>query len=134
MNLLLRSLAEEDRAIILHSEDIWKVLTKSFTEGVVSQSGGRGVMTDSEIYLHKPAFEVENITHPIHYWHGGDDKNIPAALVQELACHMPPARLHIEENLGHFSLAIHRAAAALDHIGEPRLWPAFPQPMEESRP
>lgn len=124
MNLLLRSLAKEDRAIILHSDDIWKVLTKSFTEGVVSPSGGQGVMTDAEIYLTKPAFEVENITHTIHYWHGGDDKNIPASLVRELANHMPAASLHIEENLGHFSLAIHRASAALDHIGEPRLRPA----------
>lgn len=116
LSLLLRSLSAEDRAIMLYSPEIWKVLTKSFTEGVCSASGGRGVMIDSEIYFEKPDFTPSTIKHPIHYWHGGDDKNIPASLVEELSTDMPYANLIVEPELGHFSLAIHRAPAALDYI------------------
>ncbi len=116
MSLLLKSLSGEDRAIMLHSPEIWQVITRSYAEGVCGPSGGRGVMTDAEVYLRDPELEVENITHPIHYWHGGDDRNIPATLVRELTSAMPHATLHFTDHLGHFSLAIHRAADALDHI------------------
>ncbi|MFK7850945.1 MAG: alpha/beta hydrolase [Akkermansiaceae bacterium] len=116
MNLLVKSLSKQDRDIMLHSQQIWEVLTRSFTEGVVSSSGGQGVMTDSEIYLSESQIIPEEITHPIHYWHGGDDKNIPLTLVRELTHKMPNAKLCTEETLGHFSLAVHCASAALDHI------------------
>lgn len=133
MSLLLRSLSPEDRKIMLHGPDIWEVLTRSFTEGVCSPSGGRGVMVDSEIYFQSPGFDPAAITHPIRYWHGGDDKNIPASLVEELVRTMPYAELVLEPELGHFSLAVHRAPAALDYIanraiGEPCLRPAPTQP------
>jgi pimeloyl-ACP methyl ester carboxylesterase len=116
MSLLLRSLPEEDRRIILHDPEIWPVLVKSFTEGVCGPSGGRGVMTDSEIYLRKPEIIPETITHPIRYWHGGDDRNIPAKLVVNLAGKMPNATLDVVDGLGHFSLAVLRAGVALDYL------------------
>jgi pimeloyl-ACP methyl ester carboxylesterase len=118
LSLLVRSLAEEDRAILLSSDEVWEVATTSFIESVSSAGCGRGVMVDSEIYFQKPSFDPAAITHPIRYWHGGDDKNIPAALVEELAGTMSHAELCVEPELGHFSLAIHRAAAALDYIAE----------------
>ncbi|MBG7608062.1 MAG: alpha/beta hydrolase [Verrucomicrobia bacterium] len=116
MSLLLRSLSAEDRTIMLHSPEIWEVLTRSFTEGVCSPSGGRGVMLDSEIYFQKPGFDPSEVIHPIRYWHGDDDKNIPASLVEDLVANMPHAKLKVEPELGHFSLAVHRAPAALDYI------------------
>ena len=116
MSLLLKSLSAEDRAIMLHSPEIWEVLTRSFTEGVCSAAGGRGVMVDSEIYFQNPSFNPSSISHPIRYWHGGDDKNIPASLVEELVATMPNAELTLERELGHFSLAVHRASAALDYV------------------
>ena len=118
MSLLLRSLAEADRKIMLDDPEIWPVLTQSFTEGVCGPSGGQGVMTDAEIYLRNPDFRPEEITHPISYWHGGGDKNIPVALVENLTEKMPFATLEIVEELGHFSLAVLRAGAALDYIAE----------------
>lgn len=118
MSLLLRSLSEADREIIMHDPGVWPVLAKSFTEGVCSASGGLGVMTDAEIYLRKPAITPEEITHPIFYWHGSDDKNIPATLVRELTTRMPQSTLEIVDGLGHFSLAMLRAGKALDYIAE----------------
>lgn len=118
MSLLLKSLSAEDRVIMLHSPDIWGVLTRSFTEGVCGLSGGRGVMTDADIYFQKPSFDPSKITHPIRYWHGGDDKNIPLDLVKDLVRKMPSAELSVIAELGHFSLAIRRASAALDYLRE----------------
>jgi pimeloyl-ACP methyl ester carboxylesterase len=116
MSLFLRSLAEEDRKIILGVPGIWDALTKSFSEGVCGLSGGQGVMTDAEIYLRKPDFRAEEIIHPIRYWHGADDKNIPLALVERLCEILPHAELESVAGLGHFSLAVLRAEAALDDL------------------
>ncbi len=118
MSLLLQSLAEEDRAIILGIPGIWDVLTKSFTEGVCGPSGGQGVMTDAEIYLRMPGFSSVGITHPIRYWHGADDKNIPLTLVERLCEILPHAELEAVPGLGHFSLAVLRAESALDYLKE----------------
>lgn len=114
ISLMIRSLAEQDRILLHHSPDIWEVATTSFSEGV--SSGGKGVMTDAEIYFQTPDFFPSEITHPIHYWHGGDDKNIPAALIRDLTSRMPLSSLEVTEDLGHFSLAMRRAPAALDHL------------------
>lgn len=118
MSLLLRTLAAADREIMLHDENIWPVLARSFTEGVCGPAGGRGVMTDAEIYLRKPDIRPEAVTHPIRYWHGGDDRNIPVALVKDLTAKMPFATLDIADGLGHFSLAVLRAGEALGYIAE----------------
>jgi pimeloyl-ACP methyl ester carboxylesterase len=118
LSVLVRSLSEEDRAILLSSSEVWEVATTSFIESVSTQGCGRGVISDSEIYFQKPSFDPSAIIHPIRYWHGGDDKNIPAALVEELVSTMPHAELCVEAELGHFSLAVHRAAAALDYIAD----------------
>jgi len=116
MSLLLGTLAEEDRAIMLGTPGIWGVLTKSFTEGVCGPSGGQGVMTDAEIYLRMPGFRAEENTHAIRYWHGADDRNIPISLVERLCEILPNAELEAVAGLGHFSLAVLRAGAALDYL------------------
>jgi pimeloyl-ACP methyl ester carboxylesterase len=116
MSALLRSLAAEDRALLLSDPDVWEVATTSFSEAVSMKNCGSGVMADSDIYFQKPSFNPSEVTHPIHYWHGGDDRNIPQQLVEDLVAEMPTARLTLEKHLGHFSLAIHCAPAALDYI------------------
>ena len=116
LSALVGSLAVEDRALLLSSPDVWEVATTSFSESVATKDCGRGVMIDSEIYFKHPGFDPAAITHPINYWHGGDDKNIPSALVEDLANAMPNATLILEPELGHFSLAVLRAPAALDYI------------------
>lgn len=114
ISLMVRSLAKEDRELLLGDPNLWTLATSSFSEGVTGPSGGRGIMTDAEIYLAKTTINPETIAHPIHYWHGGDDKNIPTSLVQQLTQKMPNSTLTIDPHLGHFSLAVHRAPDALD--------------------
>ena len=79
-------------------------------------------MGDANIYFERLNFDFQDISHPIRYWHGADDRNIPLELVQEFVGKIPHAQLEIVDDLGHFSLVIHRASAALDYLaGGPRL-------------
>ena len=112
LSWVLSTVAAEDRRLLLDSPNLWVLIAKSFREGV----RGRGVMTDAEIYFQPLDFDPGEVRHPIRYWHGGDDRNIPLASVREFTCRIPGAELTVEDGLGHFSLVIRRAAAALEHL------------------
>lgn len=112
MSWAVRSLAAEDRELLLANPELRTVLTTSFQEAI----RGSGVMTDAEIYFQALDFDPGKVRHPIRYWHGGDDRNIPLALVRGFTGRIAGAELVVENDLGHFSLVIRRAAAALDHL------------------
>ncbi len=117
LSCVLRSLAAEDRKLLLDFPGLTEVLTASFQEAS-SGSGGRGVMTDAAIYFQRLGIDPGTVHHPIRYWHGGDDRNIPVAMVREFTRKIAGAELVVDEELGHFSLVIRRAAAALDYLAE----------------
>lgn len=117
MSWALHSLAEEDRKLLLDFPGLTEILTASFQEASTG-SGGRGVMTDAGIYFQPLGVDPGTVHHPIRYWHGGDDRNIPLAMVREFTRKIARAELMVDEELGHFSLVIHRAAAALDYLAE----------------
>lgn len=113
----LRSLAAEDRKLLVDFPGLTDVLTASFQEASHG-SGGRGVMTDAAIYFQPLGVDQGTVHHPIRYWHGGEDRNIPIAMVREFTRKIAGAELVVDEGLGHFSLVIQRAAAALDYLAE----------------
>lgn len=113
----LHSLAKADRRLLLDFPELSALLTESFCEAPV-ESGGRGVMTDAAVYFQRLAFDPERVRHPIRYWHGGEDRNIPLAMVRDFTRKIAGAELVVEESLGHFSLVILKAAAALDYLAE----------------
>jgi pimeloyl-ACP methyl ester carboxylesterase len=117
MSWLLRTLAAEDRRLLLDFPEVWAVITKSFQEGVCG-GGGRGVMADAEIYFQRLTIDLANLRHPIRYWHGGEDRNIPEELVREFTGKIAGAELVEDEEMGHFSLVLRRAPAALDYLAE----------------
>jgi len=117
LSWLLRSVAEEDRRLLLDFPDVWAVITKSFQEGVCD-GGGRGVMTDAEIYLQRLTIDLSSVHHPIRYWHGGEDRNIPLEMVREFTGKIAAAELIVDQEMGHFSLVLRRAPAALDYLAE----------------
>ena len=117
MSWLLGSVAKEDRRVLCENPDVWAVIVKSFREGVLG-GGGRGVMGDAEIFLQPIDFELTEISHPIRYWHGVDDRNIPLSMARELTGKIPGARLTVDESLGHFSLVLRLAPVAMDYLAE----------------
>lgn len=111
---VLRMLPEPDRRIMLENPGIQKVFSESFNEGV--RQGGRHVMNNGAIYLHDWDISFQDIRHPIRYWHGGLDQHISAAMVERFVSLVAGASLIVDPEEGHFSLAIHRAAGAMDHL------------------
>ncbi|MEX1049379.1 MAG: hypothetical protein WED15_07615, partial [Akkermansiaceae bacterium] len=114
---LLGSVGKEDQRVLLEVPEVWAVIAKSFREGV--QGGrGRGVMADADIYFQPLSFDPAQIRHPIRYWHGADDRNIRLELVRRFVDQIAGAKLEVAATLGHFSLVLRRAPAALDHLAE----------------
>ena len=75
-------------------------------------------MADAAIYFQPLAIDLAAMNHPIRYWHGGDDRNIPLPLVREFTGKIAGATLEVDEALGHFSLVIRRAPSALDYLAK----------------
>lgn len=111
---VLRMLPEPDRRIMVENPEIQKVFAESFIEGV--RQGARCVMDNGEIYLHDWEISFKDLRHPIHYWHGGRDQHISAAMVERFVSRVAGASLTVDAEEGHFSLAIHRATDAMDYL------------------
>jgi pimeloyl-ACP methyl ester carboxylesterase len=75
-------------------------------------------MADAEIYFQRLTIDLANLRHPIRYWHGGEDRNIPEEMVREFTGKIAGAELVVDEEMGHFSLVLRRAPAALDYLAE----------------
>lgn len=111
----LRTVGAADRRLVVDSPDVWEIMARSFEEGILTH-GGHGAMTDAGIYFQPLTFDPASVRHPIRYWHGGDDRNIPLEMVREFTGKIAGAELVTEESLGHFSLVVRRSPAALDYL------------------
>lgn len=111
---ILKTLPQADRELLLAHPGALHVLAVSFAEGV--RQGGPGVIEDADIYLQHWNLPLKNITRPIRYWHGGMDRNISADMARQFVSSIPHARLDVDPDEGHFSLAIHRARTAVDYL------------------
>lgn len=110
---VLHTMPAADRDLLLSHPSARRVIAESVHEGV---RHGRGVLDDAEIYFQDWQMPLANLRQPIHYWHGGVDHVIPLELARRFVARIPGARLDIAPAEGHFSLAIHRATAAMDHL------------------
>lgn len=115
MSWALATLAVEDRQVMTDFPEIWPIITRSFRESADS-GNGRGIMADAAIYFQPLPFALADIRVPIRYWHGGDDRNLPLEMVRAFVAQIPHATLDVEPSMGHFSLVIRKAGAALDFL------------------
>jgi pimeloyl-ACP methyl ester carboxylesterase len=113
ISLLLRTMPAADRELLLSRPAARRVIAESVFD---SLSRGAGVLDDAEIYFHDWHLPLENMRQPPRYWHGGADQVIPVELARRFLARIPGARLDIVPAEGHFSLAVHRATAAMDHL------------------
>lgn len=111
---ILKTLAAADRELLAVCPEAMHVLSESFRHGV--RQGGRGVMDDAGIYVSDWGIDLAAVRHRIHYWHGAEDRNIPASLASVFVDMVAGAELEVVAGEGHFSLAIHKAPAALDWL------------------
>lgn len=115
LSWMMRSIGEEDGRMLMDYPEVWAVVTRSFQEGV-KRGGGHGVMADADIYFQPLGFDLWSLRHPIRYWHGGNDRNIPVGMVREFTGKISGAQLEVDDAMGHFSLVLRKAPAALDYL------------------
>jgi pimeloyl-ACP methyl ester carboxylesterase len=96
-----RSLCERDR-LAIGDHDLYRILTSSGRVGV--RSGARQLAADGSIYSSEWGIDLDSVRYPIHYWHGGCDKNIPEAIVRKFVNRLPNANLTVLAEDGHYSL------------------------------
>ena len=113
LTLLMKMLGEEDRRVLLQP-GVFEVVSEA-TLGALDQPA-TNVIADADIYLNEWGFEVSQITQPVHFWHGKQDKNIAWTYTKRLASLIPSSTTHWSEIDGHYSLPITHAEAVLDQI------------------
>ena len=67
---------------------------------------------DDLAFTREWGFYISRIERPVAVWQGGEDRMVPFAHGHWLADHIPNARVHLDPQQGHLSLAL----AALDQI------------------
>jgi pimeloyl-ACP methyl ester carboxylesterase len=111
---VMQALPEADRNLLLDHPEAREIFIESCREGV--RQGASGVMDDGEIYINDWGIRLDDIRHPIHYWHGAMDRHISAGMAQRFVSRIAGAALTIDPVQGHFSLAVHRAPDAMDYL------------------
>lgn len=103
MRWLIGMLNPEDQRV-MRDERNQQVVAEGFRQSV-SQSV-KHVQADADLYLDDWGFDIQDIRHPIHMWHGREDKNIPFSYAEKLAALLPNVTTHWTDNDGHYSLAV----------------------------
>jgi pimeloyl-ACP methyl ester carboxylesterase len=76
-----------------------------FTE--VFRQGSGGVILDYRLYGQPWGFSFEEVSVPVHLWHGEEDLVVPMHHAENMASRLPDARVHKLEDTGHFSIQQH---------------------------
>jgi len=71
------------------------------------RQGGGGVVLEYRLYGRSWGFSFEEVSVPVHIWHGEDDLIVPMHHAEDLASRLPDAKLHKLEGTGHFSIQQH---------------------------
>ncbi|HSR52780.1 MAG TPA: alpha/beta hydrolase [Acidobacteriota bacterium] len=70
----------------------------------IFRQGWRGPAHDGEIYLDGWGFELEEVTTPVHLWHGELDVSVPAAFGRAVAQRLPNCQARFDPYEAHLSM------------------------------
>jgi pimeloyl-ACP methyl ester carboxylesterase len=73
----------------------------------VFRQGGGGVVLEYRLYGRPWGFSFEQVSVPVHLWHGEEDLVVLMHHAEDLASRLPDAKLHKLEDTGHFSIQQH---------------------------
>jgi pimeloyl-ACP methyl ester carboxylesterase len=94
-------MCEADQEILSEPELRGRMIANS-TE--LYRQGGRG-MYDEGLVLARPwGFPLDEISVPVHVWHGALDETVPTAMADYLGRSIPTAQMHIHPEEGHHLL------------------------------
>lgn len=109
MRSMQRSLPEADRKILARPE-----IAKVFMDDLrgMSRTAAAASAQDFHLFARPWRFRLEDVSIPVHVWHGEMDKNVPVTHGKWQAGRIPKATLHLCPGEGHM-LFIDRAAEIL---------------------
>lgn len=102
----LKALPEADRQVLTDPQ-IRQVLKVGAREAVAH--GPRGVLHEARIFVQPWGFHGADIKVPVLIWQGTADRNVPLAMVEQLAAEIPDAELKVYEGEGHMLFISHWA-------------------------
>ena len=82
--------------------------------------GAQAVIADARRLQQPWGFDPCEIAIPVHFWHGGQDRNIPQSLMRPFIHGLAGAQLHYYPADGHYSLPLVRAPDILDQLTSDR--------------
>jgi pimeloyl-ACP methyl ester carboxylesterase len=101
-----------DRAAL---SDAWSWLGVVARKG--AEGGTAGMVDDNLAYVAPWGFEPTQVSRPILFLHGGQDRIVPSSHAKWLAHHIRPAQLWLRPEDGHISV-LNSAASALEWLRE----------------
>ncbi len=95
---LLPLVPQPDRAVLSRPE-----VRRLQIDGVVQacRQGAQAIAQDLALFSRPWGFQVEEITVPVHLWHGVRDRVVPVAMGRYLAAHIPGCRARFIPAAGH---------------------------------
>jgi pimeloyl-ACP methyl ester carboxylesterase len=84
--------------------------------GVAMRSGARNASIDGKIYSSDWGIDFSRLAFPVRFWHGGQDRNIPAVLAARFVQKLPHAKLEVLDEDGHYSLPMLRNAEIVGEL------------------
>lgn len=103
----LNQVTPPDQAV-LATPEVRSILVGSMREAL--RPGVAGAVHEFKLLASPWGFGLEDIAAPFHVWHGCQDGTVPHAMAQSMAARMPNAHLHLLDDEGHISLAVHHGA------------------------
>lgn len=113
----LRPLLSGPDRIMLRSDDLLANVLRPVAEAL--SRGGRGAAWDGSLYASAWGIDFARIHCPVVFWHGGMDRNIPLAALEQLLERIPQAECRLFPEEGHYSLPIMRTAEILGALAKP---------------
>jgi pimeloyl-ACP methyl ester carboxylesterase len=101
---------------VLRDETIRRGLIRSYKEAI--RGGTRGPAHDIELYMRPWGFRLEEISVPVHLWHGGRDATVPVEAAREMIRRIPEVHESLHPEEGHFSLPLRGIAEILRAVRE----------------
>ncbi|GAA0913559.1 alpha/beta hydrolase [Nonomuraea longicatena] len=111
-DLLAREKPQATNQHVTAGEDVRAAFVADVRE--TCRQGGAAMAEDLLRYLRPWGFEPEDVTVPVHLWHGLEDPKVPVALARRLAGRLPQVTARFVPG-GHFAVFAHRAEI-LDRI------------------
>jgi pimeloyl-ACP methyl ester carboxylesterase len=67
--------------------------------------GGRAAAYEADRYVRRWGFDLCEVTTPVHFWYGAEDRVVPASVGRWMSARLPNATLTVWPHDGHFSWA-----------------------------